>query len=266
MVKDTWPIDSYESVPFHILIDGSTHDFGNFHYYKRPTLEDVSPLIGPQEGRGAIYFIGRDFRDDFENAKLGCRVGNVLGYAQLIDSETVRCQVSQKIPLVDEGQSLSVSMALNSYSWIQSDFSFTPYGIIDFYPNSGPIGENTNILVVGKGFENEMKEFARCKFGTDDNYVIVEGQVLDNEHMICKSPDEEIVLPEEADQVISLPFSIAFQEDIYYPYTEGPQKYRLYKHPVITDIAPAEARIGRLTEVYIIADEEDSFWQRKYSL
>lgn len=111
-----------------------------------------------------------------------------------------------------------------------------------------------------------MKEFARCKFGTDDNYVIVEGQVLDNEHMICKSPDEEIVLPEEADQVISLPFSIAFQEDIYYPYTEGPQKYRLYKHPVITDIAPAEAKIGRLTEVYIIADEDDSFWQRKYPL
>lgn len=55
-----------------------------------------------------------------------------------------------------------------------------------------------------------MKEFARCKFGTDDNYVIVEGQVLDNEHMICKSPDEEIILPDEADQVISLPFSIAF--------------------------------------------------------
>jgi len=22
------------SVPFHILIDGSKHDFGNFHYYK----------------------------------------------------------------------------------------------------------------------------------------------------------------------------------------------------------------------------------------
>ena len=66
-----------------------------------------------------------------------------------------------------------------------------------------------DILVVGKGFENEMKEFARCKFGTDDNYVIVEAQVLDNEHMMCKSPSEEITLPDEADQVISLPFSIA---------------------------------------------------------
>ena len=109
-----------------------------------------------------------------------------------------------------------------------------------------------------------MKEFARCKFGTDDNYVIVEGQVLDNEHMICKSPSEEIVLPDQADEVISLPFSIAFQEDIYYPYTEGPQKYRLYKHPTIIDISPNEAKIGRLTEVYIIADEDDSFWQRKY--
>lgn len=38
-------------------------------------------MIGPQEGRGAIYFIGKDFRDDFENSKLGCRIGNTLGHA-----------------------------------------------------------------------------------------------------------------------------------------------------------------------------------------
>ena len=47
MVKESWPIDKYESVPFSILIDGSKHQFGNFHYYKRPTLEDVSPTVGP---------------------------------------------------------------------------------------------------------------------------------------------------------------------------------------------------------------------------
>lgn len=106
-----------------------------------------------------------------------------------------------------------------------------------------------------------MKETARCKFGTDDNYVIVEGQVLDNEHMICKSPAEQIDLPEYADDVISLPFSIAFQEDIYYPYTEGPQKFRLYRHPVLTEISPEGANIGKLTEVYVTADESDGFWQ-----
>jgi len=128
----------------------------------------------------------------------------------LIDSETIRCTISNKLDLVDEGQSLPVSVSLNSYSWASSDFSFTPYGILDMYPTSGPINENTNIIVVGKGFENEMKEFARCKFGTEDNYIIVEAEVLDDEHLICKSPSESISLPEGSSDEITLPFSIAF--------------------------------------------------------
>jgi len=85
-----------------------------------------------------------------------------------------------------------------------------PYGIYNLYPSSGPVNQNTNILVLGKGFENELKEFARCRFGTDDNYVVVPAQVLDNEHMICKSPSQEINTPENADSAISVPFSIAF--------------------------------------------------------
>lgn len=224
-------------------------------------IDDVSPTIGPNEGKGAIYFMGKEFRDDFENAKLGCRIGNTLGKAELIDSETIRCTLSNKVPLVDEGQSLPVSVALNSYSWAASEFSFTPYGIDALYPSSGPISENTNILVTGKGFENELKDQARCKFGTDDNYVIVEAQVLDNEHLICKSPSEQITLPDGADEVISLPFSIAFQEDLYYPYTEGPQKFRLYRHPTVIDSFPKEADVGKLTEVYVTASETEPFWQ-----
>lgn len=106
-----------------------------------------------------------------------------------------------------------------------------------------------------------MKEFARCKFGTDENFAVVEAQVLDNENLICKSPSEELSLPDDADQTISVPFSIAFQEDIYYPYTEGPQKFHLYKHPVLTDVTPAEAQVGKLTEIYVTADESDGFWQ-----
>lgn len=85
--------------------------------------------------------------------------------------------------------------------------------------------------------------------------------MLDNENLICKSPSEEMSLPDDADQAISVPFSVAFQEDIYYPYTEGPQKFRLYKHPVLTDIWPAEAEVGKLTEIYVTADEADGFWQ-----
>jgi hypothetical protein len=34
MVLSGWSSDRYESVPFQILIDGSRHSFGNFHYYQ----------------------------------------------------------------------------------------------------------------------------------------------------------------------------------------------------------------------------------------
>lgn len=71
-------------------------------------------------------------------------------------------------------------------------------------------------------------ENARCKFGTDDNYQIVEAQVLDDERMICKSPSDSLNLPDGASQEISVPFAIAFQEDMYFPYTQSVHKFRLY--------------------------------------
>jgi hypothetical protein len=136
-----------------------------------------------------------------------------------------------------------------------------PYGITSLYPDMGPIGQNTNILVTGKGFNNELRENARCKFGTEENYLIVEAQVLDNEHLICKSPTESVVLPERADEAISVPFSIAFQEDMYYPYTNGPQKFRMYRQPVLVAVEPDEIHVGHLTEVYVYASEQAPFWQ-----
>jgi len=101
MVLDDWSSTAYESVKFHVLIDRSKHDFGNFHYYKQIEITSVTPLLGPQEGKGAIYVLGTGFRDDFENAKPSCRIGNTLETAQLIDSETVRCLISNKLPLVE---------------------------------------------------------------------------------------------------------------------------------------------------------------------
>jgi hypothetical protein len=47
---------------------------------------------------------------------------------------------------------------------------------------------------------------------------------------------------------------------MYYPYTEGTQKFRLYRHPTLTDINPVEADVGKLTAVYITADEDSGFW------
>jgi len=119
-----WPAEKYGTVTFNIHIDGVKHTFGNFHYYRQIQIDNVSPLLGPNEGNGNIYFTGKYFRSDFENARLGCRIGNTLALATLVDSETIKCTINKKVPLVDEGQSLPVAVALNSYSWAPSEYAF----------------------------------------------------------------------------------------------------------------------------------------------
>lgn len=71
-------------------------------------------------------------------------------------------------------------------------------------------------------------------------------------------------LPDTASEDITVPFSIAFQDDMYFPYTMSAHKFGLYKQPKLIDVYPDEIQVGKLTEVYITADENDPFWLRKY--
>jgi len=87
--------------------------------------------------------------------------------------------------LLEDGQSLRVSAALNSYSWAESSYSLETYGIDGLYPHAAPWSKSTNIYITGKGFNNEMSGNARCRFGKEGNYILVDGTVLDNEHMFC---------------------------------------------------------------------------------
>jgi len=79
------------------------------------------------------------WRTDFKNQKLACRIGNELANAKMIDSNTIRCTMKKKLPLLDEGTSLRVSAALNSYSWVDSSFALDTYGIDGMYPNMAPV-------------------------------------------------------------------------------------------------------------------------------
>lgn len=40
----------YTSVPFSVVIDAYQRKFGHFFYYRQPTIDNVSPLIAPNEG------------------------------------------------------------------------------------------------------------------------------------------------------------------------------------------------------------------------
>lgn len=93
----------------------------------------------------------------------------------MIDSNTIRCTIKKPLPLLDEGTSLRVSAALNSYSWVDSSFALDTYGIDGMYPNMAPVQKSTNIYVTGKGFNNDMSDKARCRFGKEGHYTVVEG-------------------------------------------------------------------------------------------
>jgi len=79
--------------------------------------------------------------------------------------------------LVEQGETLPVAVALNSYSWAYSGSSvgFLPYGVQSVLPSSGPYDGNTEVLITGKGFDEEIANVkARCRFGNETNFVTVE--------------------------------------------------------------------------------------------
>jgi hypothetical protein len=56
----------------------------------------------------------------------------------------------------------------------------------------------TDIIIQGKGFVDEERNTARCRFGTPANYAIVDAQILSYERMACKAPADFALLPTEA--------------------------------------------------------------------
>lgn len=152
MVKAKGGDKFFGAVEFAVIIDGNWHKFtGGFQYYEQIDFEDMTPHTGPSEGRGVIYFYGRNFREDFPLADVGCKIGEAVGKGKVISGNTIRCTV-EEMALVDEGYSLPATVALNSYSWAESNQTFVPYGVTAVYPNAGPYSGNTDVLIVGKGF------------------------------------------------------------------------------------------------------------------
>lgn len=82
--------------------------------------------------------------------------------------------------------------------------------------------------------------------------------------MICRSP-EEFTLPENANELYSVPLGIAFGEDEFKPYTLGTTRFRFYPEPRIESCVPEEVRIGKFSEIYVYAYDDALFFERKSS-
>jgi len=92
----TWPGKDPQAtglVKLGVFVDESWSDLGNFYFYQQVELSEIYPRYGPWEGSGIIYMYGTKFRDDFANSELGCKIGESVGKASLIDQSTMRCTV-----------------------------------------------------------------------------------------------------------------------------------------------------------------------------
>lgn len=87
----------------------------------------------------------------------------------------MKCVVT-KMPLAKEGEPFEAKFALNSYSWVGTNPPqlFMPYGVTDIQPRSGPYDGFTDIFISGGGFTPDIADGAKCRFGVDDNYAIVD--------------------------------------------------------------------------------------------
>ena len=97
----------FGNVDFKVLPDegGEWQDFtGGFQYYQQPIVEDIFPKQGPNIGTGVINFYGEGFRDDYQLAELGCRVGGRIGKAVFISTKQIKC-VIEELDLIEEGES-----------------------------------------------------------------------------------------------------------------------------------------------------------------
>ena len=93
--------------------------------------------------------------------------------------------------LVNENEALPAELSLNSDSWVgrkDPPLMYKPYGILDVTPASGPYSGYTDVMISGKGFLDEFASKARCRFGIETNYAIVDAEVLDYGKLVCRSP------------------------------------------------------------------------------
>ena len=125
----------------------------------------MEPNIGAWVGHGIVNFYVQGVKPDIDYhwANPGCKIGNSQGKGTIKGEVEVQLEGSvmkatliqclmEEVELVDKDYYLPATVAMNSYSWVNTDFKYVPYGIVDMYPNSGPIKGGTEITIIGKGF------------------------------------------------------------------------------------------------------------------
>ena len=237
-----------------------------FFYYQQPTLESIYPKTGPSTGETIFHVFGKDFRDDFRGANTVCKVGSCLGKGEVISDKEVRC-VFDNLPVEpveftekDDGTKVKsgnpIQVALNGVTFTKKNpkLVINTYSIEEITPVSGPIETGTIIVVKGSGFTKS--ENIRCRFGVPGYFAYTEGTFIDYNKITCPSP-KGFEIPNGGGLPFTVPFSIAFNDDEFNPWTQTSHVFTFYQTPDVVIVTPNEVNTTSIVPVYLKADTEE---------
>ena len=113
------------------------------------------------------------------------------------------------------------------------------------------------MLIQGRGFIEGGVNLPRCRFGTPANYIIVEADIMSYNRMVCRTP-EGLKTHDFTQWPADVPFAVALTPDSFEPWTQTSHKFRFYKQPSITKIEPELVEVGRITEVMVAIERDES--------
>ena len=146
-----------------------------------------------------------------------------------------------------------IQIALNGVSFTKknSSLAINTYSVEEISPVSGPIETGTIIVVKGSGFSKS--DNIRCRFGVPGYFAYTEGTFISYNKITCPSP-KDFALPEGGALPFSVPFSIAFNDDEFNPWTSTSHMFTFYTTPDVSLIEPKEINTTSITPVHLKAD------------
>jgi len=116
-------------------------------------------------------------------------------------------------------------------------------------------------VVAGFGFDVPEGYKTYCRFGIKSDFIVVDAEVVDPEHMICISPTD-FKIPSTTELPLDVPLEIGFaQEGENIPWTNSDNKFRFYQNPAVTALSPAGCSVEDEVEVLITAKGKNNFFQ-----
>jgi len=234
-----------------------------FYYYIQPTIDSVYPLTGPSTGNTIFHVFGKNFRDDFRGANLKCKVGSCIGEGKVVSNTEMKCffdnlpvehiEFTEKEDGTKVKSGNPIQIALNGVSFTKKNASLAinTYSVEEISPVSGPIETGTIIVVKGSGFSKS--DNIRCRFGVPGYFAYTEGTFISYNKITCPSP-KDFALPQGGALPFSVPFSIAFNDDEFNPWTSTSHMFTFYTTPDVSLIEPKEINTTAITPVHLKAD------------